>query len=142
MARPTFLSLLWELPQSTLGAIIFAGERMRGRIVKIEHVGDRVVCESTGTGLSLGHFVFWSQQSNRWHELDARNRQHELGHAAQSRMLGPLYLPVVGITSSARAVYAVLHREVTGERWHHYYAGFPESWADRLGAVDRGATGE
>ena len=41
--------------------------------------------------------MFWSRESNRWHDLDCTNRAHELGHTKQSRMLGWLYLPVVGL---------------------------------------------
>lgn len=134
---PRLRSLLWELPQNVLGLATLASEALGGRIVRIEREGGRLVVESTGTGISLGHFVFWSRRSNRWHLMDARNRAHELGHAKQSALLGPLYLPVVGVPSSARAVYALLFREVTGRRWDRYYDGYPERWADRLGGVDR-----
>ncbi len=135
--RPRLRAILWELPQDLLGALTYASERLRGRIVRVEREGERIVVESTGTGISLGHFVFWSRQTNRWHFMDERNRRHELGHARQSALLGPLYLPIVGVPSSARAIYAMLHREVTGRRWEHYYDGFPERWADELGGVER-----
>jgi len=62
---------------------------------------------------------------------------HELGHTKQSRLLGPLYLPVVGLPSISRAAYALVHREVTGKQWTGYYEGYPENWADRLGGVCR-----
>ena len=52
-------------------------------------------------------------------------------------MLGPLYLPVVGLPSISRAAYALVYREVTGRQWTRYYDGFPEDWADRLGGVQR-----
>jgi hypothetical protein len=139
-ARITLRGLVWELPQNVVGALLFAGETARGRVVRVERQEDRVVIETTGTAVSLGHLVFWSQRSNRWHNLDVRNRAHELGHAHQSRMLGPLYLPVVGIPSTARAAFAVAFREITGRKWDGYYRGFPERWADELGGVDRTGT--
>ena len=63
-------------------------EAARKRIVKVE-VGDRrLVVQSTGTGISLGHIVFWSREDSRWHDLNDRNRAHELGHTKQSHLLG------------------------------------------------------
>ena len=108
--RVTPSALAWELPQTLLGALTYVGERARGRVVRVERERDRVLVETTGTAISLGHLVFWSRCSSRWHTLDARNRAHELGHAHQSRLLGPLYLPVVGIPSTARAIFAFAFR--------------------------------
>jgi hypothetical protein len=83
-------------------------------------------------------FVFWSSETTtRWFHLDSAVRDHEYGHTFQSRWLGPLYLPVVGVPSVLRNVYAVAYREITGERWRGYFDGFPERWADELGGVDR-----
>lgn len=131
------LSLMWEAPQTALGVALLGAEAARKRIVHIEVEDGRLVVESTGTGVSLGHVVFWSQADSRWHRLDLRNRAHELGHAEQSRMLGWLYLSAVGVPSTARAAYAFIYREVTGRRWQGYYDGYPENWADRLGGVER-----
>lgn len=135
--RLSFRSLVWELPQTILGGLLFASERTRGHVLRVEREKDRLVIETTGTAVSLGHVVFWSRCSSRWHSLDERNRAHELGHAHQSRLLGPLYLPIVGVPSSARAAFAFGYREVTGKRWDGYYRGFPERWADQLGGVAR-----
>ncbi len=131
------LSYLWEAPQSTLGLAMLGVEAARKRIVEVEVERGRLVVESVGTGISLGHFVFWSRQPSRWHELDERNRGHELGHAEQSRILGWLYLPVVGVPSVSGAAYAFVYRELTGRRWAGYYDRFPERWADQLGGVVR-----
>ncbi len=131
------LALGWESPQTALGLAVLATEALRDRIVKIETEAGRLVVQSKGTGISLGYVVFWSLERNRWHELDERNRAHELGHTVQSRWLGPLYLPVVGVPSISRAIFALVYREMTGREWTRYYDGYPENWADRLGGVDR-----
>lgn len=131
------LSLAWEAPQTALGTVMLAAEAARKRIVKIEVEDGRLLVESKGTGISLGHIVFWSRESSRWQDLDLRNRAHELGHTKQSRMLGWLYLPVVGVPSISRAAYALFYRELTGKPWTRYYDGYPEKWADRLGGVLR-----
>ncbi len=128
---------MWEAPQSVLGLAMLGAEAARKRIVGIELEDGRLVVESVGTGISLGHVVFWCRESNRWHDLDLRNRAHELGHTKQSRMLGWLYLPVIGLPSISRAAYALLYYEVTGRPWTRYYEGYPEKWADRLGGVCR-----
>ena len=131
------LSLAWEAPQTALGVAVLAAEAARKRIVQLEVEDGRILVESKGTGISLGHIVFWSRENSRWHDLDLRNRAHELGHTRQSRMLGWLYLPMVGLPSISRAAYALVYREVTGRQWTHYYDGYPEKWADRLGGVHR-----
>ncbi|MBW2404929.1 MAG: hypothetical protein JRF42_14240 [Deltaproteobacteria bacterium] len=73
------LSLVWEAPQTALGAAMLGAEAARKRIVQIEVEDGRLVVESKGTGISLGHVVFWSRENSRWHDLDVRNRAHELG---------------------------------------------------------------
>ena len=131
------LSLAWEAPQTALGVAMLGAEAVRSRIVNIEVEDGRLLVESARTGISLGHIVFWSREDSRWHDLDVRNRAHELGHCHQSRLLGWLYLPVVGLPSISRAAYALLFREMTGRQWTRYYEGYPENWADRLGGVIR-----
>ncbi len=131
------LSLAWEAPQSLLGVAILAAEAATKRLVDIEVEDGRLLVESIGTGISLGHVVFWSRENSRWHDLDLRNRAHELGHTKQSRMLGWLYLPIIGLPSISRAAYALVYREMTGRPWTRYYEGYPEKWADRLGGVCR-----
>ena len=131
------LSLAWEAPQTLLGVAMLGAEAARKRIVKVEVEDGRLVVQSKGTGVSLGHIVFWTLECNRWHELDERNRAHELGHCGQSRMLGWLYLPLVGLPSISRAAYALIYREVTGKPWTRYYEGYPEKWADHIGGVCR-----
>jgi len=131
------LSIAWEAPQTALGVAVLGAEAALKRVVHIEFEDGRLVVESTGTGISLGHIVFWSREDSRWHDLDTRNRAHELGHTRQSRLLGWLYLPVIGLPSISRAAYALLFREVTGRQWTRYYEGYPEKWADRLGGVVR-----
>jgi hypothetical protein len=131
------LLFAWELPQNLLGLSLLAIEGAAGTVIEARRERGRLVIRSRASAVSLGHFVFWSQRESRHFTLDERTRDHELGHALQSRLLGPLYLPVVGVPSAARAAYAILYREVTGVKWPHYFSGYPEAWADRLGGVER-----
>lgn len=135
--RDLFLAV-WELPQNALGAAVLAVSRATGRVRATERAKDRLFVEVSGFAVSLGWFVFWSgETTTRWFHIDAAVRDHEYGHTFQSRWLGPLYLPIVGVPSVLRNVYAFAYREVAGVRWQGYFDGFPERWADRLGGVDR-----
>ena len=127
----------WELPQNTLGLLLLALQHVRGHIAEVQFERERVMVEIRSAGaISLGAFVFFTTVDNPYVPVGAENRDHEYGHSLQSRWLGPLYLPVVGLTSEMRVVYAFLFRHAVGKRWSGYYNGFPENWADRLGNVD------
>ncbi len=89
-----------------------------------------------GLGVSLGFFVFHSEHDSPFVPVGRENADHEYGHALQSRKLGPVYLPLVGVPSVMRVAYAVGNRIVRGRRWAGYYRGYPELQADKLGGVD------
>ena len=71
-------------------------------------------------GLSIGGFVFHDQATHAVYGPLVVG--HETGHTAQEEILGPLYLPLVGIPSLICALT-------------NTYA-WPETWADELGGVD------
>lgn len=77
-------------------------------------------------GVSLGPYIFLS--SDNMHERYVR---HEYGHTVQSRILGPFYLPVVGIPSLALKLVSTVNEDVKDS----YFSYWPESWADELGGV-------
>ncbi len=63
----------------------------------------------------------------RGEQMDVR---HEYGHQIQSRKLGWLYFPVVGLWSFVRNTLKLYKKG-------HYYDSWPEDEADRLGGVSR-----
>lgn len=128
---------VWELPQNVLGAIDLAASLVIRRVERVRWERERVFVKVRGAGaVSLGLFVFWSDDDTPYVRITNTNKEHEYGHSLQSRMLGPLYLPLVGVPSSCRVAYAVAYRAVTGRRWEGYFRGYPEDWADRLANVD------
>lgn len=130
------LGLLWELPQTTLGAAVVATLGALGRIEEVRRARGRIfVRTDAGIGVSLGHVVLVSTADSPFVPVGDENVDHEYGHAVQSRRLGPLYLLLVGVPSVARVGFAVAHKVVLGRRWDGYYRGYPESEADRLGSV-------
>lgn len=135
MLAPAFF--VWELPQNLLGLANLALQRALGNVVAVRRERGCWMIELAGEGgVSLGRFVFFGTRDSRFVPLGPENIDHEYGHSVQSRWLGPLYLPLVGVPSVGRVLYAVAHRARTGRRWAHYYDGWPESSADRLGRVD------
>lgn len=78
------------------------------------------------TGLSLGMFLFVPRGRDPWFLV------HEYGHTIQSLILGPCYLPLVGIPSLLWALAPPFRR-----KWYQgdtpYDSVYPENWATRLG---------
>lgn len=77
-------------------------------------------------GLSLGMFIFTAE------DVSPAIRDHEYGHSLQSLILGPLYLPVIGLPSLVWANARRASRPWRSGR-KDYYAFYPERWANRLG---------
>ena len=83
--------------------------------------------------LGLAFMLFLRPLSSR----DEKTIRHEgIGHPRQSRMLGPLYLLVIGLPSLLHAAFnGVLNCcDRHPEGYYHFYT---EKWADRLGGVKR-----
>lgn len=58
---------------------------------------------------------------------EPESHKHELGHAKQSRILGPFYLFVTGIPS---IIHAAKSKGKTDEEYHKFWT---ERWAEKLG---------
>lgn len=141
MLNPLLLVILfvWELPQNVLGIIYLLRKTMSGSVISRSFERGRLFVHVTRGAVSLGFFIFWCDRGDRYFHLDERNKEHEYGHSIQSRLLGPLYLPMVGVPSVGRVVYARRFYRRHGAAWSGYYNGFPEKWADKLGGVNSGA---
>lgn len=106
------LDFTWGAPQSILGLALGIFTILLGADVR-PHNGIAVEIEMPaymkfykGYGVSLGPFTFGGNGFSHWN--------HEAGHTWQSRLLGPLYLFIIGIPSAAGAKYT--------EKW-------ADSWA-------------
>lgn len=120
-----FMLYLWQLPQNLVGLIvrlIFIGE-VRHTVAGIQFWH----CKSFPGGISLGNMVMIGSK----YELTVR---HEYGHQIQSKILGPLYLLVIGIPS---LIWAWLYGPVIKDTRNGYYRFYTEKWADKLGNVKR-----
>lgn len=125
---------IWQLPQNLLGLLLMLFLRPLRRVVTdIDTIAAVYVSERMSGGISLGDYAYVSKVSSR----DEKTIRHEgIGHPRQSMMLGPLYLPVIGLPSLLHAwlngVIGCCDRHPDG--YYHFYT---EKWADRLGGVKR-----
>ena len=79
----------------------------------------------------LGIWVVHIILNDTYRDFDGKTEKHEWGHTRQSLLLGPLYLPLVGLPSLLWATWWTPLRSTS------YFRFFTERWADRLGGVRR-----
>ena len=131
------LRYLWQLPQNVAGIIVQK---------YYERKADKTGAEwfyfprhgilylhtdslASGKAVSLGEYVVAN-----WFASDD-TLDHEFGHVRQSRMLGPFYLPLVGLQSLC---HAAVHYDLCERKKYKPYRHFwTEKWADWLGGVKK-----
>ena len=84
-----------------------------------------------GGAVSLGMFIFIFRDYSKNKEQLVK---HEYGHSIQSKILGPLFLLVIGLPS---IIWAAAFKKFRRKRNISYYALYTEKWADKLGQVNR-----
>ena len=136
---------LYVLVQCTWGCL----QTAFGLLCFLVHIRDRhfwyhgaLVTEwSAPSSVSLGLFVFVAekpyfyrllQEAYTEEALSSRLLVHEYGHTVQSLLLGPLYLPAMGIPSTVWGFWPGCAR-ARRERGISYFSFFTEAWANRLG---------
>lgn len=117
---------IWQLPQNIVGLVfmLFLSPVKR---VPANTLASVYSSDKMSGGISLGKYAFLSEASSK----NILSVRHEgIGHALQSRYLGPLYLVVIGIPSM---VWACIYKRTS----KNYYWFYTERWADRLAVIDR-----
>lgn len=119
------LLYIWQLPQHIVGLLIllFIKGEAKHKFNGITYY----FYDPFPGGISLGNYMILGSQFSQ-------TIKHEYGHTLQSRMLGPLYLFVIGIPS---IIWAGLYGSVIKETHNGYYKFYTEKWADKLGKVTR-----
>lgn len=120
------LLYVWQLPQEIIGSFLVL--ILKGKQTKYEPVDVYTVSNLFYSGISLGDYIIFDVRI----EMSETDVLHEYGHQLQSRMLGPLYLLIVGIPSLIGNIYSRIKKK--DNKW--YYSRFPENWADKLGGVN------
>ncbi len=115
----------WGLPQTLLGSILSGILRDAPR----EEYHNCVVIRWSQRGsMSCGMYLFIGKKA------DPQVYVHEFGHSVQSAILGPLFLPVMGIPSFLWCNLPGA-KKLRREKGISYYAFYPESTANRLGSL-------
>jgi len=127
----------WGIIQNIIGLIVFLAN------IKHEHHYYKGTIVTTwdkeGSCMGIGMFIFMSKKISQdtkqglsSQEVFERTKVHEYGHTIQSIILGPLFLPVIGIPSFLWANVPKL-RQYRKNNNISYYSFYPEKWANYLG---------
>lgn len=117
--------IIWGFPQSLLGLIIYlANLRQPHELYR----GCIVTHWKQHGSMGLGMFLFLGDNHT------PETIIHEYGHSIQSMILGPLFLPVMGLPSFLWCNIPY-YRKLRKEKGISYYVFYPEKSADRLGAL-------
>ena len=121
---------VWQLPQNICG-IVWRNIKKDSIITEVgdsmaTSVNAKVYLMRAGGGVTLGKYIFISQT----YQDQGKVIKHECGHVKQSKMLGPLYLIVIGIPSLLHNIVHYLCSKI-GIKWN-YYSFYTESWANKL----------
>lgn len=116
---------IWQLPQNLVGLVVlcFCSHKEKCSVAGI----DFYYSKTFPGGISLGRYIIIGSKNSD-------TVKHEHGHQIQSMYLGPLYLLVVGLPS---IIWAGLYGSVIPYTHNGYYRFYTESWADKLGKVER-----
>lgn len=94
----------------------------------IESVGTKDYLIKAGSTVTLGKYVFISQT----YRDQGMTIKHECGHVKQSKMLGPLYLIVIGVPS---ILHAWLNDYIECDEESGYSHFYTEKWVDKLMSI-------
>ena len=129
--REFFINYVWQLLQNLLGMLY--------KDCISDNIITRVNCDATdyecyltrnGGGVTLGRYIFVNQNYKDLSNVIL----HEIGHTKQSRILGPLYLIIIGIPSIS---WAGLRRLIPALKKINYYSLYTESWANKLMGLNK-----
>lgn len=120
------LQWTWGIVQNVLGFLIFAFLYLKNRKRKIfMYKGAIVTMWKQRSSASIGMFIFLGI-------ADKKVLVHEYGHCIQSMILGPLYLPLIGIPSFIWCNAPHLRRQ-RKKGTYRYSSFYTEKWANHLG---------
>ena len=124
---------VWQLPQNLLG-VLWKDIKKSSIITEIsnndiESVGAKAYLTKAGGAVTLGKYVFISQI----YRDQGMTIKHECGHVKQSKMLGPLYLIVIGVPS---IFHAWLNDYIGCDKESGYSHFYTEKWADKLMGIN------
>ena len=125
------LQMTWGIIQNVLGFLIWLYVLLTGpKEERRFFYGALVTRWNLLSSMSMGMFLFLGTD-------DERVIVHEYGHSIQSLILGPFYLPIIGLPSLLWSCsYSRIIR--SPKRRYRYTSFYPEKWANHLGRLFTG----
>lgn len=124
-----FLFTIWQLPQKLVAVIV----KKLSHAQKIGEYKEATIHSwKWSGGMSLANNIFVPFEQYKETEWQNNYVKHEYGHTIQSKMLGPLYLIVIGLPSF---LWAWLGENYRKEKDVSYYTFYTEKWANKLGGA-------
>ena len=114
---------LWQFPQNLL-AICIEGILCEAAYREGIVGGNTMIYNYVLPTMSLGNYIFVNTMFSN------TDIKHSHGHSKQSRILGPLYLVVIGIPSLLHLIVYNICSKI-GFSWD-YYKFYTELWANKL----------
>ena len=131
------LLYIWQLPQNLLGLLLIALYKPQRKHI-LENGVEIHYSHKMNGGISLGKYCLVNTCHYRIlvdNTLKRKTVRHEaIGHTKQSRMLGWLYLIIIGLPS---IVCAGLYRSVMKKNEDDYFKFYTERWADKIAGIKR-----
>lgn len=118
----------WGFPQTLIGLAFYC---LHYKNPHWQYHGCIVTSWKVSGSLGVGMFLFVNEDHYATHP---QVLVHEFGHAVQSAILGPLFLPIMGIPSFLWCNLP-LFRRLRREKDISYYRFYPESTANFLGSL-------
>lgn len=117
------LSFIWQLPQNLVALV------MMPFLGKLELISYKKLCfafkgSRMSGGISLGNFAFLSPYSAKKVATVAHEQE---GHTFDSKLMGPLYLFIIGIPS----IIHTFHKDCPC--YYHFYT---ERWANKHAGLE------
>jgi hypothetical protein len=129
------LRILWQMPQSFIALLVYIFLKLKREKVytQVLHNQVYIIMSDEKFGVSLGEFIFVNKLASNL------TMKHESGHSKQSRIIGPLYLLLIGLPSITGNIYdRVAHKKWSAADRIKWYYSLPwEAQADKLGGVKR-----
>ncbi len=127
---------LWQLPQNIIGTFCtLSYDKLHPYYTRDGDLVDVYFKKWFRSGVSFGDIIILDSAFDQGVPIKTLYIAiyHEHGHQVQSRILGPLYLIIIGIPSLlGNLVFRVFKIDPK-----HYYKLPWEAWADKLGGVER-----
>ena len=116
------LSYIYQLPQNIIGLLISTLPNISKKVHTINNINIYLIQNNnTMESMSIGQYIFINPSAQ-----DGIILRHEYGHTLQSKILGPLYIPLIVIPSF---IWCYLGN---ANNLNHYYSFYTESSANKL----------